>query len=133
LTAGWSFGDRAGFALGRKTGLISKEMSVASLTRAGQAGEDGGEWAGWGFAACFGGGGAAGEALERRLNRCEVVEGVEAIGAAAEFARSLRAAEHQETEDSGFVSAEIEDRADAVLVFGDAGISDRGDESQVFE
>ena len=108
-------------------------MSVTSLTRAGLAGEHGGEWAGWGFASCLGGERAIGQALESRLDRCEVVEGVEAVGAAAEFARSLRAAEHQETEDGGFVSAKIEDRADAVLVFGDAGISDSGDQSQVFE
>ena len=86
-----------------------------------------------GFASCFGGGRAIGKALESRLDRGEVVEGVEAVGAAAEFAGSLGAAEHQETEDGGFVAAEIEDGADAVLVFGDAGVSDRGDEGEVLK
>ena len=43
---------------------------------------------------CFGGGRAGGQALESGLDGGEVVEGVEAVGAAAEFAGSLRAAEH---------------------------------------
>jgi hypothetical protein len=133
LTAGWKrLGGGAGLALS-KVGLISEEMGVAGLARAGLAGEDGGEWAGWGFASYFGGGRAIGKALESRLDRCQVVEGVEAVGAATELAGSLGAAEHQETEDGGFVSAEIEDGADAVLVFGDAGVSDRGDEGEILE
>ena len=63
----------------------------------------------------------------------EVVEGVEAVGAAAEFAGGLRAAEHEEAEDGGLVAAEVEDGADAVLVLGDAGVADGGDEGEIFE
>ena len=63
----------------------------------------------------------------------EVVEGVEAVGAAAEFARGLRAAQHEEAEDGGLVAAEVEDGADAVLVLGDAAVVDGGDEGEVVE
>ena len=105
-------------------------MGVAGLAGAGLAGQDGGEGpvallvasAGW----------AGGQALEGGLDGGEVVEGVEAVGAAAEFAGGLRAAEEEEAEDGGLVAAEVEDGADAVLVLGDAGVADRGDEGEVF-
>jgi hypothetical protein len=45
----------------------------------------------------------------------------------------LGAAEQQEAENSGLVATEVEDGADAVFILGDAGITDRGDESEVFE
>jgi hypothetical protein len=67
------------------------------------------------------------------LNGGEVVEGVETIGAAAEFAWGLGAAEHEEAEDGGLVAAKIENGADSMLVLGDAGIADRGDEGEVFK
>ena len=119
-----SFCHAGEVALRSRLGLISEEVRVTSLAGAGLAGEDGGEGAGRGFA-CLGGGGAGGETLERGLDRSEVVEGVEAVGAAAEFAWGLGAAEHEETEDGGLVAAEIEDSADAVLVLGDARVADR--------
>jgi hypothetical protein len=106
-------------------------MGVAGFAGAWLAGEDGGEGAGF-VAGCIGGG-ASREALERGLDGCEVVEGVEAVGAAAEFAGGLGAAEHEKAEDGGLVAAEVEDGADAVLVLGDAGIADGGDEGEIFE
>jgi hypothetical protein len=67
------------------------------------------------------------------LDRGKVVEGVEAIGAAAKFARSLRAAEHEQAEDGCLVAAEIENRANTVLVLGDAGVANGSDEGEVFK
>ena len=74
-----------------------------------------------------------GQALERGLHGGQVVEGVEAVGAAAELAGGLRAAEHQEAEDGGLVAAEVEHGADAVLVLGDAAVANQGDEGGVLE
>ncbi len=77
--------------------------------------------------------GASGEALEGGLDRGEVVEGVETVGAAAEFSGGLWAAEHEEAEDGGLVTAQIEDGAGPVLVLGDAGVANGSDESEVFQ
>jgi hypothetical protein len=107
-------------------------MGVAGFARARLAREDGGQRAG-GLIAGFVGGRASGQALEGGLDAGEVVEGVEAVGAAADFARGLRAAEHEEAENCRFVAAKVEDRADPMLVLGDAGIADGGDESEVFK
>ena len=63
----------------------------------------------------------------------EIVEGVEAVGAAAEFARGLGAAEHEEAENCGLVAAEVEDGADAVLVLGNASVADGSDEGEIFK
>ena len=41
--------------------------------------------------------------------------------------------EHEKTEDSGLVAAEVEDGADPVLVLGDARVADGGDETKVLE
>jgi hypothetical protein len=125
----------AGGGRGPQIGWVAEEMGVAGLAGAGLAREDGGERDG-GLAAGFGDGfvgTAGGQALKRRLDGGEIVEGVEAVGAAAEFARGLGAAEHEEAEDGGLVAAEVEDGADAVLVLGDAAVADRGDEGEVFE
>jgi hypothetical protein len=45
----------------------------------------------------------------------------------------LRAAEHKEAKDGGLVAAKVEDGADSMLIFGNSGIADRGDESEVFK
>ena len=74
-----------------------------------------------------------GEAVEGGVDGGEVVEGVHAVGAAAEFAGGLGAAQEEEAEEGGLVAAEVEDGADAVLVLGDAGVADGGDEGEVFE
>jgi len=116
---------------GRQVGRVPKEMGVAGLAGAGLAEQDGGE--GSGFAAGCVGDGPGREALEGGLDGGEVVEGVEPVGAAAEFAGGLRAAEHEEAEDSGLVAAEVEDGADTVLVLGDAGVADGGDKCEIFE
>jgi hypothetical protein len=107
-------------------------MGIAGLTRARLAREDDGKGAGR-LVAGFVDSGASGQALEGGLDGCEIVEGVESVGAAAEFAGCLRAAEHEQTEDGGLVAAEIEDGANPMLVLGDASIADRGDEGKVFE
>jgi hypothetical protein len=122
-----SFCHAGEVALRSRLGLISEEVRVTSLAGAWLAGEDDGEGSGRGFA-CFGGGGAGGETLERGLDRSEVVEGIEAVGSAAEFSWGLGAAEHEETEDSSLVAAEVEDSADAVLILRDARVVDGRDE-----
>ena len=69
---------------------------------------------------------AAGEPLEGGLDGGEIVEGEEAVGAAAEFAGGLWAAEQKEAKDSGLVAAEIKNGAGAMLELGDAALTDRG-------
>ena len=76
---------------------------------------------------------AGGQAVKGGLDGGEVVEGVETVGTAAEFAGSLGTAEHQKAEDGGLVAAKVEDGADPVLVLGNAGVADRGDEAEVFK
>jgi hypothetical protein len=107
-------------------------MGIAGLARARLTGEDGGKGAG-GLIAGFVIDGAGGQALESGLNGGEVVEGVETIGAAAEFTGGLRSAEYEEAEDGRLVPTKIENGADSMLVLGDAGIADRGDEGEVFK
>jgi hypothetical protein len=106
-------------------------MGVAGLTGAGLAGKDGGKGAGF-VAGCVGGG-TGGETFEGGLDGGEVVEGVEAVGAAAELAGGLGASKEEEAEDGGLVAAKVEDGADAMFVFGDAGIADGSYEGQVLE
>jgi hypothetical protein len=107
-------------------------MGVAGLARTRLAREDGGKGTG-GLIAGFVGGGAGAQALEGGLDGAEVVEGVETVGAAAEFAGGLGAAEHEEAEDGGLVAAKVEDGADPMLVLGNAGVADGRDEGEVFE
>jgi len=106
-------------------------MGVASLARAGLAWQHSGERAGF-VVGCVGGG-AGCETFQSGLNGGEVIEGVEAVRAAAEFAGGLRATQHEKTQDSGLVPSKIKDSTDAVLVLGDAGVTDRSDEGEVFE
>ena len=107
-------------------------MSIAGLARPRLAREHDGKGAD-GLITGFVGGGAGGKALEGGLDGGEVVEGVETVGAAAEFAGGLGAAEHKEAEDGGLVAAKIEDGTDPMLVLGDAGVADRGNEGEVFK
>jgi hypothetical protein len=107
-------------------------MGITGLARARLAREDGGKGAA-GLIAGFVGGGAGGQSLEGGLDGGEVVEGVETVGAAAEFAWGLGTAEHEEAENGGLVAAKIEDGADPMLVLGDTGVADRGDEGEVFK
>jgi hypothetical protein len=107
-------------------------MGIAGLARARLTWEDDGKGAG-GLVAGFVDCGASSKALEGGLDCREIVEGVETVGAATEFAGGLRAAEHEKTEDGGFIAAEIEDGADPMLVLGDASIADGGDEGKVLE
>jgi hypothetical protein len=112
---------------------VSQEMSVPGFAGARLTGKDGGEWTGWGFGAGVGGSGTAGQTFQSGLDGLEVVEGVETVGTTTEFARCLRAAKHQETEDSGLVAAEIEDGADAMFVFGNPGVSYGSCKTKVFQ
>jgi hypothetical protein len=111
---------------------VAEKMGVAGLARAWLAREDGGKRTD-GLIAGFVGGGAGGQALQGGLDGGEVVEGVETVGAAAEFAGGLGAAEHEEAEDSSLVAAKIEDGADPMLVLRDAGVANRGDECKVLK
>jgi hypothetical protein len=110
----------------------AQKMGKAGFTRAGLAREDGGKGTG-GLIAGFIGDGAGGQSLQSGLDSGEVVEGVETVGAAAEFAGSLRTAEHEEAKHGGLVATEIEDRADPMLVLGDASVADWSNESEVFK
>ena len=66
------------------------------------------------------------EELEGGLHAVEILEVVHALGAGAEFAGGLRAAQEQDAEDGDFVSMEIESFVEAVLVFGDAIVAAGG-------
>ena len=102
-------------------------MGVASLAGAGLAGLNSDEGHCIWVARFIGA--PSSQALERGLNRSEVVERIEAVGAAAEFTRRLRAAEHQKAEDSRLVPAKVEDSADAVLVLGNTSVANGSDQS----
>jgi hypothetical protein len=67
------------------------------------------------------------------LDGGEIVKGEEAVGATAKLAGGLRASQHEEAENGRLVAAEIENGADAVLIFGDAAVADGGGEGEVFE
>jgi hypothetical protein len=110
-------------------------MGVAGFAGAGLAGQDGGEGAGGGGVGVGGIGfaGAGGEAIEGGDDGGEIVKGEHAVGAGAELAGGLGTAQEEEAEESGLVAAEVEDGADAVLVLGDPGVADGGDEGEVFE
>ena len=84
---------------------------------------------------CVGGRwGERGQALEGGLDGGQVVEGVEAAPARLRSSPGVWGPpKHEEAEDGGLVAAKIEDGADAVLVLGDAGVADGGDEGEVFK
>jgi hypothetical protein len=110
----------------------AEKMSVAGLARARLAREDGRQGAG-GLVAGFVRAGAGCQALNGGLDGGQVVEGVETVGAAAEFAWSLRSAEHEKAEHGGLVAAKVEDGADPMLVLGNPGVADRSDQAEVFK
>ena len=120
-------------------GRAAEEVGVAVFAGAGLAGQQDGERAGGGGVVGGGaggilrGGGAGGQAVEGGEDGVDAVEGVEAVGTAAELAGGLRAAEDEEAEEGDLVAAEVEDGAEAVLVLGNAGVADRGDDVEVFE
>ena len=111
-------------------------MGVAGLAGAGLAREKDEERAGglrvW-RSGGVAGGGAGGQTVEGGGDGAEVVEGEHAVGAGAELAGGLGAAEDEEAEERGLVAAEVEDGADAVLVLGDAGVAVGGGEALLFE
>ena len=88
-----------------------KEMGVAGLLGARLAREDFDE-----------GRLTVHEQIEGGVNGGEIVELIEAIGAGAEFAGSLRAAEKEHAEQGDFVAVEIEDFREAVFELGDAAV-----------
>ena len=110
----------------------AEKMGIPSFAGAGLAWENGSEGAGGlvvGFICVC----AARQALECGLHSAKVFEGVETVGATAQFARSLRAAQHEQAEHSRLIAAKVEDGADPVLVLGNPGIADRSDEPEIFE
>jgi hypothetical protein len=112
----------------------SQKMSVASFAGAGLARENDGEGTGFvSFGVRCVGRRSVCESFEGGLDGSEVIEGVETVCAAAKFAGSLRAAKHEEAEDGGLVTTEIEDSADTMLILGDAGVAHRSDEREIFE
>ena len=110
---------------------ISEEKGVAGFAGPGLTRQDRGEGAG--FAGGFVAGWASREPFEGGLDGAEIVEGVEAVGAAAEFARGLRAAEQEEAQNCGLVATEVEDGTDSVLVLGDPCVANRSDEGEIFK
>ena len=73
---------------------------------------------------------ALGQAVERGDDVIEGFEVVHAVGAAAEFAGSLRSAEQEDADDGDFAAVEVEDFLQAVLVFGDAAVGAAGGAGQ---
>src|SRR5690349_9017489 len=73
--------------------------------------------------------------LQAGLHGAQIVEGVHALGARAEFAGSLRAAEQQDAKNGDLVAIEIESFLEAVFVFGDAAVrgTDGADEGLAVE
>lgn len=55
---------------------------------------------------------------QRGMNGAEILELVEALGARAQFARSLRAAKEENAENRDFMAMEVEDLLETVLVLG---------------
>ena len=94
-------------------------MHVAGLFCPRLAWEDGDEWR-------F----ALGQAVERGDDVFEGVEVVHAVGAAAKFSGSLRAAEEEDANDSGFAAVEVEDFLQAVFELGDAAVGSTGGSGQ---
>jgi hypothetical protein len=117
---------------GCQIGRSPEEMSVSGLAGTRLARENGSERAG-GLVSGFVGVAATCEALQCGLDGTEVVERVEAVGAAAEFSGGLGAAEHQKAKNGGLIATEIEDGADSVLIFGNAGVVNSSDEGEVFK
>lgn len=66
------------------------------------------------------------EQVERGMDGVEIFKGVHPVGADAELAGSLRAAQEQDAEDGNFVAMKIEQLIDAMLVLGHAGIAAGG-------
>ena len=110
----------------------AEKMGIPSFAGAGLARENSGKGTGC-FITGFIGCGAGGQALEGGLDSSEVVEGVETVSTAAQFARSLGTAEHEEAEHGGLVAAEIEDGANPVLVLWDTRVANRANQSEVFK
>ena len=69
---------------------------------------------------------AVGEAIESRDNVVEGFEVVHAVGAAAEFAGSLRSAEQQYADDGDFAAVEVEDFLQAMLKLGHTAVRAAG-------
>src|ERR1700747_2463366 len=86
-------------------------MHVARFFGAGLARENVGQWRL-----------ALGEGIERGKNVVESFEVVHAVGAAAEFAGGLWAAEKEHADHGNFAAVEVEDLLQAVFEFGDAAV-----------
>jgi hypothetical protein len=69
---------------------------------------------------------AGDETLEDGLDVAKLVEFIHALGAGAEFAGGLRAAQEKDADYGDFAAGEVEDFLDAVLVLGNAGVSADG-------
>ena len=66
------------------------------------------------------------QAVERGDYVVEGFEVVHAVGAAAEFAGSLRSAEQQDADDGDFAAVEVEDFLQAVFELCDAAVGAAG-------
>jgi hypothetical protein len=69
---------------------------------------------------------ASHEEIERGVDGVEIVELVQALGAGAEFAGRLRAAEKEHAEQGDFVAMEIVGVLEAMLELGDATVGGGG-------
>ena len=75
---------------------------------------------------------ALGQAIERGDYVVEGFEVVHAVGAAAEFAGSLRAAEEEHADYGDFAAVEVEDFLQAVFELGDAAVGAAGGPGEAF-
>ena len=75
---------------------------------------------------------ALAQSVESGDDIVESFEAIHALGAAAEFAGSLRAAKKKHAEDGSFATIEVEDFLEAVFVFRDAAVGSAGRTGKTF-
>ena len=75
---------------------------------------------------------ALAKAVERGDDVVEGFEAIHALGAAAKFAGSLRAAKQEDAENGDLAAIEVENFLKAMLVFGDAAIGAAGGSGEAF-
>jgi hypothetical protein len=62
------------------------------------------------------------QVLQAGVHGAEIIEGMQALGAGAEFAGRLRAAQEQDTEEGDFMAIEVEGFLEPVFVLGDTAV-----------
>src|SRR6185437_2767904 len=114
----------------RGGGFAGKQVRVAGFLFAGTAREKGYErWTRFAVLPGF----SARHAFERALHRGDVVEAVEAVGAVAQLAGGLWAAQKQQAEDCDLRAFEVEPLAGAVLELEHAAVMHAAGKAEFFQ